>query len=101
MDLINEAYNNNGSEKWINRDLCPRISCLEQVKDMIPNAYITRHDASEEITGVVVAKLCDDDVIYIGPFATRPKFQVLLLPIWKKREIIFHVNEKLNFMGNF
>ena len=78
MDLINEAYNNNGSEKWINRDLCPRISCLEQVKDMIPNAYITRHDASEEITGVVVAKLNDDDVVYIGPFATRPKFQVLL-----------------------
>ena len=65
MDLINEAYNNNGSEKWINRDLCPRISSLEQVKDMIPNAYITRHDASKEITGVVVAKLCDDDVVDI------------------------------------
>ena len=76
MDLINEAYNNNGSEKWINRDLCPRISCLEQVKEMIPNAYITRHDASKEITGVVGAELGDADVVNIGPFATRPKFQV-------------------------
>ena len=78
MNLINEAYNTNGSEKWIKRDLCPRIRSLEQVEEMIPNAYITRHDASKEITGVVVAKLVDDDVVYIGPFATKPKFQVLL-----------------------
>ena len=80
MDLINEAYNTNGSEKWIKRDLCPRIGSLEQVVEMIPNAYITRHDASKEITGVVVAELDhDDDVVNIGPFATRPKFQVVIL----------------------
>ena len=77
MNLINEAYNTNGSEKWIKRDLCPRIRSLEQVEEMIPNAYITRHvDDSKEIIGVVIAEL-GDDVINIGPFATRPKFQVL------------------------
>ena len=78
MDLINEAYNTNGSDKWIKLDLWPRIRSLEQVEEMIPNAYITRHNASKEITGVVIAKLVDDDVVYIGPFATKPKFQVLL-----------------------
>ena len=77
MDLINEAYNTNGSEKWIKRDLCPRIRYLEQVEVMIPNAYITKHDASKEITGVVIAELGDDDVVNIGPLATRPNFQVL------------------------
>ena len=77
MDLINEAYNTNGSDKWIKLDLWPRIRSLEQVEEMIPNAYITRHDASKEITGIVVAELGDDDVVNIGPIATRPNFQVL------------------------
>ena len=77
MNLINEAYNSNGSEKWIKRDLCPRIRSLEQVEEMIPDAYIIRHyDDSKEITGVVIAEL-SDDVVNIGPFATRPKFQVV------------------------
>jgi len=40
------------------------------------NVLFERDNTSKEIVGIVVAKV-ENDVVWIGPLATRPKFQVI------------------------
>ena len=40
------------------------------------NVLFERNNTSKEIVGIVVAKV-ENDVVWIGPLATRPKFQVI------------------------
>ena len=78
MNLINEAYCNEKDKKlWINGEQKLRIGSVEQANELIPNMYVTRSQSSNEIIGIIVAKICDDNgVVRIGPVAIKPKFQV-------------------------
>ena len=40
------------------------------------NVLFERNNTSKEIVGIVVAKV-ENEVVWIGPLATRPKFQVI------------------------
>ena len=40
------------------------------------NVFFERNNTSKEIVGIVVAKV-ENDVVWIGPLATRPQFQVI------------------------
>ena len=77
MNLINEAYCNGKDKKlWINGEQKQRIGSVEQANEMIPNMYVTRNQSSNEIIGIIVAKISDDNgVVIIGPVAIKPKFQ--------------------------
>ena len=77
MNLINEAYCNDKDKKlWINGEQKQRIGSVEQANEMIPNMYVTRNQSSNEIIGIIVAKISDDNgVVIIGPVAIKPKFQ--------------------------
>ena len=52
-----------------------------QAKDILlttqkRNVLFERNNTSKEIVGIVVAKV-ENDIVWIGPLATRPKFQVI------------------------
>ena len=82
MNLINEAYCNDKDKKlWINGEQKQRIGSVEQANEMIPNMYVTRNQSSNEIIGIIVAKISDDNgVVIIGPVAIKPKFQACRNP---------------------
>ena len=70
------SYNNHNSNWRIGYDERPRIASIETAKGMISMSYITKHEISNEIIGVVVVQVKDENTVEIGPVAVKPNFQV-------------------------
>ena len=82
------SYNNNNSWR-IGYDERPRIGSIEIAKGMISTSYITKNETSNEIIGVVVVQVKDENTVEIGPVAVKPKFQVYKNQLQIQKQLLY------------
>ena len=77
MNLVNQAYSIETGCTGISFKCALRLRNLEETESLLAHCYIMKSKSTNEIIGVVAAKLLENsNIVSISPLAVHPDHQV-------------------------